>query len=219
MSEDKINITYETLLELLRTESNRGELQKLNETFIQDIVNYIKDKKNTLAKIEKKVDLFSSTEKEKTSKLLSNTIDIIKKIYDRRERKIVNMAIDKSRIKESIVDTSCLLEEEKLLFDLLVELLYRFRSNLLYNIIEAQLPKKSKLEKREEREVVAEKKEEIGKKKEHENPTKMIRFIHPVPQFLGRDLEKYGPFEEEDVANLPTELANVLINKGRAEGI
>jgi len=47
--------------------------------------------------------------------------------------------------------------------------------------------------------------------------TKLVRFLHPVPKFVGRELEVYGPFEREDIANLPKEIAEVLIIKGRAE--
>ena len=47
--------------------------------------------------------------------------------------------------------------------------------------------------------------------------TKLVRFLHSVPKFVGKELEEYGPFEEEDVASLPAELADVLVRKGRAE--
>ena len=40
-----------------------------------------------------------------------------------------------------------------------------------------------------------------------------------MPKFVGRDLEVYGPFEEEDIANLPGEIADILILKNRAEEI
>ena len=46
-----------------------------------------------------------------------------------------------------------------------------------------------------------------------------MRFLHQVPKFVGPELEEYGPFGEEDIANLPAEVADVLINKGKAEEI
>jgi DNA replication initiation complex subunit (GINS family) len=49
--------------------------------------------------------------------------------------------------------------------------------------------------------------------------TRLIRFLHPVPKFVGKELEVYGPFDQEDIANLPREIAEVLITKGRAEEI
>ncbi len=49
--------------------------------------------------------------------------------------------------------------------------------------------------------------------------TKLVRFMGYVPKFVGPELEEYGPFEEEDIANLPAEVADVLISKSRAEEI
>ena len=46
-----------------------------------------------------------------------------------------------------------------------------------------------------------------------------VRFLSPVPRFLGPKLEEYGPFDEEDVANLPSIIVDILVEKGRAEGI
>ena len=49
--------------------------------------------------------------------------------------------------------------------------------------------------------------------------TKLLRILHPIPQFLGTDLKVYGPFEEEDVISLPSDVANVIVEKKRAEEI
>jgi hypothetical protein len=46
-----------------------------------------------------------------------------------------------------------------------------------------------------------------------------VRFIHAVPQFYGEDAELYGPFDEEDIACLPREIAELLISKERADEI
>jgi DNA replication factor GINS len=40
----------------------------------------------------------------------------------------------------------------------------------------------------------------------------LIRFLKPMEQFVGVDMAKYGPFNCEDVANLPLENAISLIN-------
>ena len=49
--------------------------------------------------------------------------------------------------------------------------------------------------------------------------TKIVRFLYAVPKFVGKELEEYGPFAEEDIANLPGEIADVLITQGNAEEI
>ena len=54
---------------------------------------------------------------------------------------------------------------------------------------------------------------------ELKKPAKLVRFMHSVPKFVGPELEEHGPFKEEDIANLPMEIADVLINKGKAEEI
>ena len=48
---------------------------------------------------------------------------------------------------------------------------------------------------------------------------KLVRFLTHVPKFVGPELEEYGPFESEDIANLPAEIAEVLIDKGKVEEI
>jgi len=55
--------------------------------------------------------------------------------------------------------------------------------------------------------------------KEEPNNTRLGRFLNSVPKFVGKELEEYGPFAEEDIANLPVEIAEVLINKGKVEEI
>lgn len=44
----------------------------------------------------------------------------------------------------------------------------------------------------------------------------VIRFIKSMEQFIGVDMTKYGPFQEEDVAVLPFENARSFIEKGIA---
>jgi DNA replication factor GINS len=39
----------------------------------------------------------------------------------------------------------------------------------------------------------------------------IVRFIKPIDKFIGVDLNKYGPFQPEDVASLPFENARSLI--------
>jgi DNA replication factor GINS len=44
----------------------------------------------------------------------------------------------------------------------------------------------------------------------------LVRFLKPVEQFIGIDMNKYGPFHKEDVARLPFENARSLIGSGEA---
>lgn len=205
----EVNITYETLYELLRREKSREELQDLHQTFFEDVINYLNEKNQILLNTEQKLDLFSSTEREKTKLQLENIKKILKEFYERREKKIINIAINKSRTGSDIIDTSSMLQEEKKLFESLVETLDNSRTNILFKL----LNRKSPAAKAEEQQITQE------PPKAEEKTAMAVRFLKAVPKFVGKELEIYGPFEEEDIARLPNEIADVLIRKGRAEEI
>lgn len=44
-----------------------------------------------------------------------------------------------------------------------------------------------------------------------------VKFTEEVPQFMGTDLEHYGPFEEGDTAEVPGQNAEILVEKDKAE--
>jgi DNA replication factor GINS len=44
----------------------------------------------------------------------------------------------------------------------------------------------------------------------------LVRFLKPMEQFIGIDMNKYGPFHKEDVAKLPFENARSIIGSGEA---
>ncbi|MFB6291860.1 MAG: hypothetical protein ABEI58_00535, partial [Candidatus Nanohaloarchaea archaeon] len=45
----------------------------------------------------------------------------------------------------------------------------------------------------------------------------VVEITSEVPEFMGTDLETYGPFEEGEEAEVPKENAEILINRGNAE--
>lgn len=208
-------ITYETLYELFRREKNRPELQELPETFFNDVLEYLLEKQQILEESQRKVDIFSEGEREKTQLQLVNIKKLIKDLYERREKKIMEMAVNKSRTGSDIINTGNLLEVERNMFDILVDFLNKFRQGIVNNIIAAKEPKISIDAAKEDSAELG--KEPEAAEKEEQKETKMIRFLHPVPQFVDKDLQVLGPFEEEDMSSLPAEIADVLIKKGRAE--
>ena len=209
----EVVITYETLFELLKRERERTDLQKLEPSFFSDTISYIHDKKKI---IEAKSDsVFASDEKKKTERQLDNIYKILKELYERREKKIISLALDKSRTKTNLIDTTALLKEEKILFDALTGLLDNYRDAILYTVLNEKMPFMQPL-------IDKKPKEEFKtalELKELKKPTKLVRFTSHVPKFVGPELEEYGPFEEEDIANLPAEIADVLINKSKVEEI
>lgn len=206
--ESEVTITYETLFEILRREKERSELQKLDGSFFDNVLIYLKDKQTIIDK--QGVDVFSREERKKSEEQLENVRKIIGELYGKREKKILGMAVDKSKNRSAIIDNSSFLPEEKALFDNVVSVLRGGRENILLNLLELKKPgaEGSNLERPEG------KVEKTGGK-----DTKLVRFLSAIPRFVGRELEEYGPFDVEDIASLPIEIAGVLINKGRAEEI
>ena len=207
METKEINITYETLFELLKREKDTTDLQKLEPNFFNYFVDYLNEKKNMLNKEDT---LFSYDEKKKVEKQIENAKRIIKEIYERREKKILNIALMKSRTKSNVIDTSALLENEKMFFDEIVKVLNLFRNEVINNIITGEYASKAAVE--------SEKKDEKNMPGEDKS-TKIVRFLYAVPKFVGKELEEYGPFAEEDISKLPGEIADVLITQGNAEEI
>ena len=203
----EVVITYETLFELLQRERERMDLQKLESTFFSDVIGYIKDKKKILDSKDSSV--FAHEEKRKTERQLENIFKILKELYERREKKIISLALDKSRTHSNLIDTSPLLKEEKVIFDALSNLLDTYRESILHSVLNEKQPFMQPSNEKS--------KEDFKTALELKGKTKLVRFMDKVPKFVGPELEEYGPFEEEDIANLPEEVANVLLVKGKAE--
>jgi DNA replication factor GINS len=44
----------------------------------------------------------------------------------------------------------------------------------------------------------------------------LVRFLKPIESFVGVDMNKYGPFKQEDVASVPLENARSIVDSGHA---
>lgn len=252
-SANEVAITYETLFEILRREKNRDELQEMHNAFFEDVTKYLQGKMSIINNPQS--ELFGSDEREKTLIEIQNIKKIIRELYDRREKKIINLAINKARTKSSIINTSTLLSEERSFFDSLCSILESYRADILNNLLETRMPalralmaaqssaaaafsgQESHAEGSDSlnnglnsppdsignNDDIAEKGQALNmSSKEQETGAEQqrsvnVRFLQPVPRFAGPGLEIYGPFEEEDEACLPEQIANVLIAREKAE--
>lgn len=213
MDESKAVVTFETIFELLMREKTREELQKIDQSFYQDIVGYLSEK--SPGPKGKAVDIFAASESDKLEKQLHNTKKLIKELYERREKKIIDMALNRSKAKSTIIDSTALLPHEKELFLAVVEILDSGRKNVLFRLLNAEDP----IDIFSDPEITKIKPKTIKTDVDSQEKTKLLRFIKPVPRFVGLDLEEYGPFEEEDLASIPVQIAEVLIARERAEEI
>ncbi len=206
----QVNLTYESIFDVLVREKSRDELQKLDDSFFRDVASYINNKNSILA---------SEENKEKIMQQIQNTKRMLRELYERREKKIMNMALVASRTSPSFIDTSNMLAVERSLFEGLLQQLDLFRNNVLQNILNSRLPilpvdvnSEEKLQKKEEPDF----RSASDISEEQPGVLKSVKFLKHVPSFVGKELEIYGPFESEQVARLPIELADILISKGNA---
>ena len=212
MEAKEVNITYETLFELLKREKDTADLQKLEPGFFDNFVEYLNEKKDMLNKDDT---LFSYDEKKKVEKQIDNARRLIKEIYERREKKILNIALIKSRTKSHVLDTSSLLDNEKKFLGEIESILNAYRQNIIYKVMEGNSISQIKHQEKEAKEEI----DAANNVEEETKTTKLVRFLYSVPKFVGTELEEYGPFAEEDIANLPSEIAELLIGKGKVEEI
>lgn len=233
-TQKEVKITYETLYEIARREKNRDEMQKLPDNFIAEVVSYLKQKEKIVNDSRKRFDLFSASEREKTETQLKNIRKLLKELYEKRESKILSMALNKSRTNTNLIDLSALLSEERLLFDALVLSLNNGREGIVHNILQGRTPEMIKrapgprqtmerrVQPRPEQERPAPQQETRSSlepetiPKPPETPTKSIKFTDNVPKFVGAELEEYGPFSKDEQKTLPEEIADVLIAAGKA---
>ncbi len=144
-----------------------------------------------------------------------------------RELKIINSAL---ALNEIYIDNA--IESEKLLYENLVRSIKGYQKVLAISLFkEDQVPSDILIEPKtevksifEEEPITKEEKPSIileykNKSDQEKINYTLIRFLRTTPPLVGVDLINYGPFKEEDIANLPQENAKILIIEKFAEKI
>ena len=229
-----IRINYETLFDLLRREKNREELQTMDKDFYEQVLAYLKEKKDSLSK--KDDELFASAEREKLKIQFQNIRRLIKELYERREKKIINMAMSRARTGSDVIDTSALLPSEKEFFNEQVMLFIKFKDKVLDRILtlkEFDNAKPEAEQKDEQKpEPNAEQKEPDEQKEASVEPMsvtgfvsvslpdkKRIRITDSMPKFMGMKGEVLGPFNDGEEIELDSQIAELLVKRGKAEAV
>jgi DNA replication initiation complex subunit (GINS family) len=246
----EIQITYETLFDLLRKERSLDELQPLQGAFWNQVVQYILDREQHVAKA-------TSFEQEKGRIQLLNIKRIIKEIYERREQKIVRLALNVTRTKTGqYIDKRNMLASEQAFFDEQVQLLKKFNQGVLLQIFNGHMPiiaptilgesedipsldttsdhRTSEITTAEETETPVTPSQEPTKEEAPITITKtgkptstpeakvgsiIVRFTSNVPKFVGKNKELFGPFEQGKIVQLPANIAQILLKKGKVEHV
>jgi len=184
--------------------------------------------------MKRKEKIYEETKDPMIIKEIENVMTIIKDILDRRERKLLLLAMHS--VRGNAVPQNLLPFEAKH-FDIIVEHLREMREGILSQIKgigEEKSGEEKKEEPKEEKVVEKEPKEETKKeedaaeelKKDEKLPKikqlegfKLVRILEEIPQFLGTDGRSYGPFKPEDLVTLEEKVADLIINKNKAEPV
>jgi len=173
-------ITYNDLYAILRQEKYNEVLQKLPKNFLDDVREYIKEKKKI---IEKDASDFDEAVA-KLKKQFDNAKLLINELFSIRQKKILNLALLAKISGVSKSDIENMLPEEKELFELVL----------------------NKLKEVEERI-----KSQLSEEKKDLKNNLLVRFKEDTPEFLDAEGNKLGPFKKGDIANLPREIAAILL--------
>lgn len=206
---DNIKITLETLYDILRNEKKKEDLQKLEDTFLIDVVSYLKEKQALLKEKEEDNNLFAAGERDKIEYELRSIKRILKEIYEKREKKIMDIALNRSRTGSDIIDTGSMLKEEKEFYVDLLKVLDSTRREVLLKMLRGEYHHVTLQEKTEA-------KKEIYDEPKLNTEMTRVKFIHPMPSFVWRDMKVYGPYEEDDEIDIFPEVADLLVRKKRA---
>ncbi len=126
----------------------------------------------------------------KTKKQLENAITLFKELMLRRRKKILTLVLIAAETGISKQDFENMLSFEKELFEEFMKCIDVSDKKLS----EALSGSKTEIQKNE-----------------------LVCFLQEVGEFVGSDNEKMGPFEKGQVANIPKEIAKILIEAGNAE--
>jgi len=182
-------ITYNDIYEALRRERYSEQLQQLGKNFVKEVSAYLKDKKSIS---EKSGNIFNDAVS-KTKKQFENAVSMFKELMLRRKKKLLNLAFVATETGISKRDYENMLSFEKELFD-----------KIMKNMEEGDKKLTTLLN---------------GQEQEEKKKNKMITFLEDTEEFLGLNGEKLGPFKKGDIANLPVDIANILVVDNKAESV
>lgn len=182
-------ITYNEIYEAARKERYSEQLQSLSKNFITNVAEYLKEKKEMSSRED---DTFSDMIT-KTKKQLENAITLFNELKRTRRRKILNLVLIASETGISKRDFDNMLDFEKELFEDIMKCIDTSDKRL--------------------GEIISNGNGNV-KKKEDENT--MVSFMTDVDEFLGMDGEMMGPFKKSQIANLPKQIAQILIDDKKA---
>lgn len=181
-------ITYNDIYEAARKERYSEQLQPIPKNFVKEVSKYLKEKKDITLKED---DGFSDVII-KTKKQLENATTLFKELIVRRRKKILSLVLVAAETGISKQDFENMLQIEKDLFEDLMKCM---------DLSDKKLSEAINGEK------------DLGDFSKND----LIVFLEDVSEFVGADGNMMGPYSKGDIANIPKEIAKILVEGGKSE--
>jgi len=123
-------LSYEQVFDILRREKSREDLQEIDKNFYTDLFAIIKEQEAWIRSKQVQQALATDPEFDKKRIELKNFNRIISELIDRRMKKIMLLALSRTRIASTIINIDSFSKEEEFFFENCVKLLRSFRANL-----------------------------------------------------------------------------------------
>jgi DNA replication initiation complex subunit (GINS family) len=180
-------ITYNDIYEAAKKERYSENLQPLQKSFIKEVAEYLKEKKEIASREE---NTFSDVLL-KTKKQLENAITLFQELLRRRRKKILNLVLIASETGISRQDFENMLLVEKHLFEDLMKCIESSDKKL--------------------NEILS------GEAEKEESKNSMVVFLENLEEFKDLDGNNLGPFEKGQIANIPRDVAKILVEDSKLE--
>lgn len=183
--------------------NSKNTLIELEENFYERCSSLIKNLIKDLEEIDKykhdDLDTYLKLLNKKEKSLLGAKKTIETLIYLRLD-KLLDIALFSVKKKSFLKKPKGLTKEELLFLERIIKEINLFNTKVIEKILEGK-----KIDY-----------ENIEEKKENSKKIPVV-IKEYVPQFVGDNFKIYGPFEPQEIVNLPEQSANILIKKNKAE--
>lgn len=203
-------ITFEKIRDLERAERDNKQLQKLTEGLTDDIKDYLKRKEIAL---KSSMDILE----------LENVKNTIKRLFELREKKMLDMAL--YTVRTGLPPENLSTEEERIFYTI-VEGLKNYRESFFARIHKEEqkdeIIHKPEIMRHAEPKIAQESVIESSlqdiKMEELEEENFVFKVKKTVPQFVGPDMKIYR-LQENEIVDLPKSLNDLLLKEGFIERV
>ncbi len=189
-------ITYSEFVRIRRQEQEDNRtLTKLNDGLYDEMKEYIAINKNSFDEAR---NIDDQRKMDEIAMQIKNALNTLDQIINIRIIKISNMAVLGINSEEA---RGNMMSKELILFDNLLDVINKHKSELLDHVRNVEPKKLQKVES------------------DPDSEKTIIKVIADIPKFIWRNNKSYGPFGFPNVIEIDTDVADILIKSGKAVGV